>query len=129
MRVLAAGSVTNQMSLAVIWRGGKQSLIRDVRPNFIYEVDEGTGNGVMQYRSNGVLVQQHPSTPTVQHSNTPALQPLPASIFFEDVSHLLHHKHHEESFDDFVRQPLLPNKLSQLGPGVAWHDVDQDGWE
>ena len=25
------------------------------------------------------------------------------------------------------RQPLLPNRLSQLGPGVAWHDIDGDG--
>src|SRR5205814_1869010 len=29
----------------------------------------------------------------------------------------------------FERQPLLPKKLSQLGPGVAWHDLDGDGWE
>jgi hypothetical protein len=40
-----------------------------------------------------------------------------------------HHRHVEEAFDDFARQPLLPNRLSQLGPGVAWHDLDGDGWE
>src|SRR5262249_50232142 len=30
-------------------------------------------------------------------------------------------------FDDFARQPLLPRKLSQAGPGVAWFDLDGDG--
>jgi hypothetical protein len=35
----------------------------------------------------------------------------------------------ELPFDDFVRQPLLPNKLSRLGPGVAVGDVDGDGVE
>src|SRR5205809_5626124 len=48
---------------------------------------------------------------------------------FEDMSHLLGHVHHEEPYDDFERQPLLTRKLSQLGPGVSWHDVDGDGWE
>jgi hypothetical protein len=48
---------------------------------------------------------------------------------FEDVSHLLSHRHLDEPFDDFIRQPLLPNKLSQLGPGVSWFDVDGDGWD
>ena len=35
--------------------------------------------------------------------------------------------HRERIFEDFIRQPLLPNKLSQLGPGLAWADVDNDG--
>lgn len=35
--------------------------------------------------------------------------------------------HKESSFDDFSIQPLLPRKLSQLGPGQAWGDVDGDG--
>jgi hypothetical protein len=57
----------------------------------------------------------------------PDLQP--RAPLFENVSLALNHFHHEEPFDDFIRQPLLPNKLSQLGPGVSWFDVDGDGWE
>ena len=37
--------------------------------------------------------------------------------------------HEETDYDDFVRQPLLPNKLSQLGPGLAVTDFDGDGDE
>ncbi len=33
----------------------------------------------------------------------------------------------EKPFDDFARQPLLPQRYSQLGPGMAWGDVDGDG--
>ena len=36
-------------------------------------------------------------------------------------------KHTETTFDDFATQPLLPNKLSQLGPGVSTVDLDGDG--
>jgi enediyne biosynthesis protein E4 len=36
-------------------------------------------------------------------------------------------KHQEREFDDFALQPLLPNKLSQLGAGTAWGDIDGDG--
>ena len=38
-------------------------------------------------------------------------------------------RHAETPFDDFELQPLLPNKLSQLGPGLAISDVDGDGDE
>src|SRR5205823_9342155 len=51
------------------------------------------------------------------------------SPLFEDVSTIISHQHVEEAYDDFARQPLLPNKLSQLGPGVSWFDVDGDGRE
>lgn len=36
-------------------------------------------------------------------------------------------RHLEVPFDDFERQPLLPNKHSQLGPGMAVGDIDGDG--
>lgn len=35
--------------------------------------------------------------------------------------------HRETEYDDFEQQPLLPNKLSQFGPGMAWGDVNGDG--
>ena len=37
------------------------------------------------------------------------------------------YEHRERDFDDFVAQPLLPHRLSRLGPGVACGDVDGDG--
>ncbi len=42
-------------------------------------------------------------------------------------SALLAENHREQTFDDFERQPLLPNRLSQLGPGMAVADIDDDG--
>jgi hypothetical protein len=35
----------------------------------------------------------------------------------------------EEPFDELRRQLLVPWRLSELGPGVAWHDLDGDGRE
>ena len=41
----------------------------------------------------------------------------------------LESRHRERPFDDLRRQPLLPRKLSRLGPGMAWGDADGDGDE
>ena len=106
VRAFAAGSTTNVMSIEILWRGGKNSLVTNVTANRIYEIDEGG------------------SIPPTSNTETKLLSP-----FFADVSKLISHEHHDEPFDDFQRQPLLPNKLSQLGPGVAWGDFDGDGWD
>ena len=42
---------------------------------------------------------------------------------------MLSHRHHQEYFDDYARQPLLPWQLSQGGPGLAWVDLMGDGRE
>ena len=39
------------------------------------------------------------------------------------------YQHRESRYNDFADQPLLPNKLSQLGPALAWGDLDGDGDE
>ena len=104
MRVFAAGSLTNRMTLEVTWRSGQRSVITDVKPNRVYEVDEAV------------------TAAPIPRSAAP-------SPHFRDASQLLQHTHSQEPFDDFERQPLLPNKLSQLGPGVSWFDVDGDGWD
>jgi hypothetical protein len=103
MRVFAAGAATN-LTIEVVWRSGAKSVVLDAAPNCIYEIDESGG------AAPGIVT----------------LAPAPSPVF-EDVSALLAHRHHQELFDDFARQPLLPNRLSQLGPGVAWFDLDGDG--
>ena len=65
----------------------------------------------------------------------PSLEPpqerprkVPTPLFA--ASHLLKGvRHIERPYDDFAREPLLPNKHSQLGPGIAFADVDGDGLE
>jgi hypothetical protein len=104
MRVFAAGSATNDLTIEVTWRSGKQSVVRHAQPNSVYEIDEGT-------------------------ATSPPPNPGSPSPMFEDVSELVRFSHHDENFDDYVRQPLLPKKLSQLGPGVSWFDWNGDGWE
>jgi len=47
--------------------------------------------------------------------------------WFREVPSLKGFGHEELEFDDYDRQPLLPFKLSQLGPGQAWGDIDGDG--
>ena len=105
MRVFAAGTETNRMRIEVRWRSGKRSVVEGVQANRIYEIAEAGAMGTWPERV------------------------APAPPIFEDVSASLKHVHHEDPFDDFERQPLLPHKLSQLGPGVAWSDVDGDGHE
>lgn len=47
--------------------------------------------------------------------------------WFEETKVLKGFSHEELEFDDYDRQPLLPFKLSQLGPGQSWADIDGDG--
>lgn len=51
----------------------------------------------------------------------------PQKPWFEKSDALAAFKHDDRDFDDFSRQPLLPLKLSQMGPGQAWGDIDGDG--
>ena len=51
------------------------------------------------------------------------------SRLFEEVSNRLSHSHAENRYPDFERQPLLPRKLSQQGPGIAWADLTGNGRE
>lgn len=103
--VFAAGSDT-ALTLEVRWPGGRLSTLA-ARPNRLYEVDESAAMRRWQ--------------PPPDSS---------ASGLFEDATSLLGgHTHVDSAFDDYSRQPLLPNKFSQLGPGVSWIDVDGDGRE
>lgn len=95
-------------SLVIDWRDGRRTTIGGVRPTRLYEVTTATAT------------RPAPSDSLAGHPQT----------LFEDATAALHgHTHIEDTFDDWDRQFLLPNALSQLGPGVAWFDVDRDGYE
>jgi enediyne biosynthesis protein E4 len=105
LRSFAAGATTNRLLIDVAWRSGKRSVVTNALPNCLYEIDEA---GAVAF------------APAPVHR---------AESVFEDISDRLPHVHQDEMFDDFARQPLLPRRLSQLGPGVCWWDVDGDGWD
>lgn len=93
----------------VRWRSGRRTVIDGVRPNRLLEVRE-------EEREPGI------PSPLARDSGVAPL--------FADVTPLLGgHRHVEGLFDDFTRQPLLPHRFSQAGPGLAWTDVDADGRE
>jgi hypothetical protein len=103
-RTFAAGSRGQAMTIEVLWRSGRRSEVASIHPGRLYEIEE-------------------PSTPI-----PPRAVPTVAAPFFTDVSDRLQHHHVEEPYNDLARQPMLPWRLSQLGPGVCWHDFDGDGW-
>ncbi|HEX7021075.1 MAG TPA: VCBS repeat-containing protein, partial [Gemmatimonadaceae bacterium] len=101
------------VTIDVRWRSGKTTTITDAHPGRLYEIDEA---GAAPPAANASLAA------------TPADSL--ARALFEDATPLLGgHQHVDSAFDDFRRQPLLPNRFSQLGPGVSWIDVDGDGRE
>jgi hypothetical protein len=110
MRVFAAqaGPASGGLSIQVRWRSGKETRLRSAKPNYVYELSEAGATSAPAH---------------VSPTN------LAGSAWFTDVSTRLGHRHHEEPFDDFQRQPTLSRRLSQLGPGASWYDVDGDGWE
>ncbi len=93
-------------TLGVEWRGGDRAVVRVDGPNRLYEVFEtGASEGA--------------------EMAAPASSPAPAPWFELDES--FGPIHDEPPFAEAARQPLLPLRLSRMGPSVAWHDLDGDG--
>ena len=116
IRTFAAGTA-KQLRIEVAWRSGRYSVITNVVPNRLYEIDEAAAKPMPPGEAQKLLAKR----------SSGAGNRRPAPPWFEDVSSRLGHVHFDTPFPDFARQPLMPNKLSQLGPGIAWVDLDQDG--
>ncbi|MBI4659699.1 MAG: VCBS repeat-containing protein [Verrucomicrobia bacterium] len=143
MRAFAAGGSTNRLTVEVLWRSGKRSVVRDVQPNSVCEIDEPAeredrnpkteGSSLKSEIRNQKSEVQREDAGTLNRTTVTALSVTPqnrlnlVSPLFEDVSDRLQHRHEDVPFDDFSRQPLLSRRLDQLGPGVAWWDLDADG--
>ncbi|MBY0489904.1 MAG: FG-GAP-like repeat-containing protein [Gemmatimonadaceae bacterium] len=102
---MGAGS---EGTLEIQWRDGRRTVVEHVKPNRLYEVTQKGAPPAAAAR----VAEQVPAD----------------SVLFEDATAQLGgHVHTENGFDDWDRQFLLVNALSQLGPGVSWHDIDRDG--
>jgi hypothetical protein len=102
-----ATGTADSVTVVVTWRDGRVTTIPGARPNRLYEITQATAV-----------------------APTDSAAPTAIAALFEDASASLGgHQHAEVAFDDWDRQFLLPNALSQLGPGLAWFDVDRDGDE
>jgi hypothetical protein len=99
------GSAATITKLTVNWPSGMVQVFEDLEAGKIYTITEEDA--------------QDPGEGDVPQS--------PSKPLFSSSDVLAHAKVREREFDDFSRQPLLPNKLSQLGPGIAVADVNGDG--
>jgi len=96
--------------LTVTWPDGTTTTVDTVRANRVYEVEQQ-------------LVENSGPPNTSNATDTGSVQ----TPIFKDVSGRLDHQHTESSYDDFRYQKLLPLKLSRLGPGVSWLNMDGEG--
>jgi hypothetical protein len=93
--------------LTVDWPSGHRTELADVAANQVLTITEPEGQPAF------------PPPPTAQPTQ------------FEDRAAALgvDFSHQVRDFNDFTAQPLLPFKMSRFGPGVAWGDLNGDGWE
>lgn len=103
--VFAADKDNPAHTIIVEWPDGNKSIIENAKANRIYEIHHSSAR-----------------TPDNFVEEQKMVNPL-----FEDISDRINHQHHENDYDDFRFSPLLPLKLSRLGPGLAWFDLNGDG--
>lgn len=103
--MFAVGRNNTDRILTITWPNGFVSTIDSVRANRIYEIYQDS------IPSNKIVVP-------VSTKRKPV---------FKDDSQMFNYIEHEDTYDDFKRQPLLPVRLSQGGPGLAWLDYNSDG--
>ncbi|HBN46057.1 MAG TPA: hypothetical protein DD389_06290 [Candidatus Marinimicrobia bacterium] len=99
------GQNTYVDSLIVIWPDGQKSKLEDVPVDTM----------ITLLQSNSVMTTNKKIEKPIQ--------------LFQEITDRfpLQHKHEENDFIDFQREPLIPHKLSTDGPKMAVGDVNGDG--
>ena len=90
--------------LRIRWPDGSREMITGLSSNHRHTIQRGAGTAITS-------------------------DPGKADPLFNSPQALAGLTHRERLFNDFIKQPLLPHKLSQEGPALAWGDVDSDGDE
>ena len=119
-RYLSSDAAERTFALNPVWLG-----MTNQKPKVLVEVRWPSGRNTQVENS-----RLDPSLEIIEPSGDVAVRPKPIlpTPWFSDVTTALRgHLHHDDPFDDFARQPLLPRSLAYLGPGVTWADVNGDG--
>ena len=105
--VFGLGAAQAADLVTVTWPSGRMQVVQAAPAGETLVVDEADASG------------DAPAPPTA------------APTQFEEVAAKLgaSFRHGEKNYEDAMRQPFVPFRLSQLGPGVAWGDADGDGWD
>ena len=126
----AAGQQTRLLTLARGYLGADEPLIhfglgaQTAVQKLIVDWPSGSRQVFVDVPADRLLTVTEPTQPGLQTPAPAAPKPL-----FEAADPGLDFVHAERAFDDYAREPLLPNQLSQLGPGLAFGDADGDGDE
>ena len=151
----AARADWSPYKLQVTWRDGRVTEVDGVEANQLYIISETNTVSAPQKVASAILAGVEPGIlPGGKDLSLPAGQPQSlagqqsarssgrqdAALYgrpearrynvqplFEDVSAALSYTNYENIFNDFEAQPLLPYRMSRLGPGVSWFDIDGDG--
>ncbi len=111
------------VKIEVVWPGGGDTTrVERALPDRLYEVF-APGAGVAPAAGMQAPGRSAGGPGATGRAGTPAAKP--REPVFAPAP--LAHRHTELPTDEFQRQPLLPYRLAQLGPGVSWIDVDRDG--
>jgi hypothetical protein len=97
--------------LTVRWPSGHWQVFEDLAVNQIYTITEPSGESPIPHRA---------APPA--NFDAPAI----ANSMFVADARFPKIEHTETAYDDFAREPLLPHKLSEPGPAMAWGDVNGD---
>ena len=100
--------------LTVEWPSGRWQSFKDLPADRFFHITEA-GAAVEAKKAGAPALASPPATAAA------------ATPLFSRSGGLGGWQHRERVFDDFEREPLLPNKQSHQGPGLAWGDVDGDG--
>lgn len=101
--IFGLGTTTTIDSITIEWPGDR-----------IQKIGRMTADTLITVRRNAVLATPAPASP---------------QLLFSDArtETALQYRHHDNIYNDFAFQVLLPQKYSQLGPFLATADVNKDG--
>jgi hypothetical protein len=105
--MFASDKDSTDQVLNITWPNGKISTIEGIQANRMYEIYQDS----ISVRFDSVATD------------------IPSEPVFNDISDRIIISDPVNDFQDFRRQPMIPVMLSQLGPGVAWLDYNNNNRE